>query len=130
MGISGSEGGEQKSKEIFCDGSSDDNLVFGYQERYAEYRYKRSMITGLMRSAWTDSGFQSLDTWHLAQQFAQEDGSPQRPQLSADFIEERPPVKRAIAVQDEPEFIGDFYFNYSSIRPLPTYSIPSLIPRL
>jgi hypothetical protein len=58
------------------------------------------------------------------------DGTPQRPQLSADFIEERPPVKRAIAVQDEPEFIGDFYFNYSSIRPLPTYSIPSLIPRI
>jgi hypothetical protein len=124
--------GEQAvlSKEIFCDGSSDDNLVFGYQERYAEYRYKRSMLTGLMRSAWTGAGFQSLDTWHLAQQFALSDGTPQRPQLSADFIEERPPVKRAIAVQDEPEFIGDFYFNYSSIRPLPTYSIPSLIPRI
>lgn len=124
--------GEQAvlNKEIFCQGDASDEEVFGYQERYAEYRYKRSMITGLMRSSYTGDTHQSLDTWHLSQQFADSTGNRQRPHLNEDFIEERPPIKRAVAVQDEPEFIGDFYFNYSSARTLPTYSIPSLVPRL
>lgn len=124
--------GEQAvlNKEIFCEGNAQDEEVFGYQERYAEYRYKRSSITGLMRSAYTGDTHQSLDTWHLSQQFADASGNRQRPLLNEDFIEERPPVDRVIAVQDEPQFIGDFYFQYSSARTLPTYSIPSLVPRL
>ena len=74
--------GEQAvlSKEIYVDGTQDDDLVFGYQERYAEYRYKPSLITGKFRSAHTDS----LDTWHLAQDFAN------RPVLDSAFIEENP----------------------------------------
>lgn len=124
--------GEQAvlNKEIFCMGDAQDDDVFGYQERYAEYRYKRSSITGLMRSAYTGDKHQSTDTWHLSQQFADAKNNRQRPLLNEDFIEERPPIDRVIAVQDEPQFIGDFYFNYSSARALPTYSIPSLIPKL
>ena len=124
--------GEQAvlNKEIMVLGNSTDNEVFGYQERYADLRYMRSALTGKMRSAYTGDGFQSLDTWHLSQQFADSSGNRQRPGLNATFIEERPPVKRVIAVQSEPEFIGDFYFRYNSVRCLPTYSIPSLMPRL
>lgn len=124
--------GEQAvlNKEIMCLGNATDEEVFGYQERYADLRYMRSAITGKMRSAYNGDPFQSLDTWHLAQQFSDASNNRQRPNLNADFISERPPIKRVIAVQDEPEFIGDFYFKYSSVRCLPTYSIPSLIPRI
>lgn len=111
--------GEQAvlNKEIFLDGTPADEEVFGYQERYAEYRYKPSIITGLMRS----SAPQSLDTWHLSQDFLT------RPLLNATFIEERPPFERVIAVQDEPQFIGDFYFSMRSARPMPVYGVPGLI---
>ena len=76
--------GEQTvlSKEIYCDGTAGDDTVFGYQERYAEYRYKPSIITGQMRSSFA----QTLDTWHLAQKFAS------RPLLNGAFIEENPPI--------------------------------------
>ena len=131
--------GEQEvlNKEISQLGTPNDNLVFGYQERYAEYRYKKSLITGKMRSSFIGDTHQSLDTWHLAQKFSDgaldSNGVPRGnrvcPNLNSDFIEERPPIARAIAVQDEPEFIGDFYFQLSSVRCLPTYSIPSLVPR-
>jgi hypothetical protein len=125
--------GEQAvlNKELLATGDATDEEVFGYQERYAEYRYKPSNLTGLMRSSYADDPniHQSLDTWHLAQHFADENNNRQRPLLNEDFIEERPPIARTIAVQDEPEFIGDFYFNLISARTLPTYSIPSLIPK-
>lgn len=104
-------------KEIYADGSATDNKVFGYQERYAEYRYKPSMITGKLRS--DDS--QSLDIWHLAQDFEK------APSLSKDFIEENPPFKRVLAVQDEPEFLLDAWFDLKCIRPMPVYSIPGLV---
>lgn len=111
--------GEQAvlSKEIYCDGSDDDELVFGYQERGAEYRYKPSKITGLFRS--TSAG--SLDTWHLAQDF----GS--RPVLNQAFIEEDPPFDRVIAVSSEPHFIFDAYIDLKCARPMPVYSVPGLI---
>jgi hypothetical protein len=111
--------GEQEvlSKEIYCDGTSGDNTVFGYQERYAEYRYKPSQITGEFRSV--ASG--SLDAWHLAQDFSS------RPTLGPTFIEENPPIDRVIAVPSEPQFLFDSYFNFNCARPMPVYSVPGLI---
>lgn len=105
------------NKEIYTQGTDEDNGVFGYQERYAEYRYKPSMITGKLRS--TDP--QSLDVWHLAQKF---DGLPK---LNQDFIEEHPPINRVIAVQNEPQFFADFWFDLKTSRPMPVYSVPGLV---
>jgi len=91
--------------------------AFGYQERFAEYRYKPSMITGEFRSNFA----QSLDTWHLSQDFAT------LPALNDTFIEENPPVDRIIAVVDEPHLILDTYMNLQCARPMPIYSVPGLI---
>jgi hypothetical protein len=111
--------GEQSvlNKEIYCDGSANDALVFGYQERYAEYRYKPSLITGLFRTAAAGT----LDSWHLAQQFAS------LPALNSTFIEENPPMTRVLAVGGQPHFIFDSYFSYKCTRPMPVYSVPGLI---
>ena len=111
--------GEQAvlSKEIYCDGTAADEDVWGYQERYAEYRYKPSLVTGEMRSSYP----QSLDTWHLAQDFAT------RPLLNGTFIQENPPFDRVIAVPSEPHFIGDFYFKMRCARPMPLYGVPGLM---
>lgn len=111
--------GEQAvlSKEIYCDGTAADNDVWGYQERFAEYRYKPSMITGQMRSNYA----QSLDTWHLSQEFAS------RPLLNSTFIQETPPIERVIAVPSEPHFIGDFFFRLRTARPMPLYGTPGLM---
>ena len=119
--------GEQTvlNKEIYAQGPSVkdaagnvvDEQVFGYQERYAEYRYKPSMITGLMRS----TAPQTLDVWHLSQKFAS------LPKLNSEFIEDKPPVERAVAVQSEPQFIFDAYFKMKCARPMPVYSVPSLV---
>lgn len=105
------------NKEIYAQGTADDNGVFGYQERYAEYRYKPSMITGKLRS--TDA--QTLDVWHLAQKF------DALPKLNQDFIEENPPINRVIAVQNEPQFFADFWFDLKTSRPMPVYSVPGLV---
>ncbi|WNK13815.1 MAG: major capsid protein [Microvirus sp.] len=111
--------GEQAvlNKEIYADGSANDALVFGYQERYAEYRYKPSKITGIMRS--TAAG--TLDAWHLSQAFTS------LPTLGATFIQDDPPIDRVIAVPAEPHFILDAYFNLRCARPMPVYSVPGLI---
>lgn len=111
--------GEQAvlNKEIYAQGTATDNDVFGYQERFAEYRYKPSQITGQMRSNYA----QSLDSWHLAQDFSA------LPALNASFIEENPPVDRVVAVTGEPDIILDAHFNMKCARPMPTYSVPGLI---
>ena len=111
--------GEQTilNKEIYAQGTSDDDLTFGYQERYAEYRYKPSFVTGQMRSNYSAS----LDTWHLAQDFTA------LPALNASFIEENPPIDRVTAVTSYPNMLGDFYFKLKCARPMPTYSVPGLI---
>ena len=111
--------GEQAvlSKEIYADGTSGDDDVFGYQERYGEYRYKPSLITGKFRSQYA----QSLDTWHLAQDFAA------RPNLNATFIEENPPIERAVVQQDEPEFLFDAQFHLRHVRPMPVFGVPGMI---
>ena len=93
------------------------DAAFGYQERYAEYRYKPSIITGKMRS----NSATPLDTWHLAQNFA----TP--PALNATFIEENPPVARVIAVPSEPHCLFDGYFDLRCARPMPVYGVPGLI---
>lgn len=111
--------GEQEvlNKEIFTQGTSADDDVFGYQERWAEYRYHPSEITGLLRS----DAAGSLDLWHLAQDFAS------LPVLNASFIQEVPPLSRVVAVPSEPEFIFDGYFRCVCTRPMPMYSVPGLI---
>lgn len=111
--------GEQAilNKEIYAQGTAVDDDVFGYQERYAEYRYFPSMITGKLRS--TDP--QSLDVWHLSQKF------DNLPTLSAQFIQDNPPVSRILAVQNEPQFIIDSYIEMKCARPMPVYGIPGLV---
>jgi len=113
--------GEQTilNREIYCKGDSDpnDSAVFGYQERWAEYRYLPSMITGLMRS--TAAG--TLDAWHLSQKFTS------LPTLNSTFIQDTPPVSRVIAVPSQPEFIFDCYCRCRTARAMPMYSVPGLI---
>jgi len=111
--------GEQAvlNKEIYADGSANDDDVFGYQERYAEYRYKPSKITGKFRS----NDAQTLDSWHLAQDFAT------LPALNQSFIEENPPIDRVVVVETEPQFLFDSYFSLRCARPMPVYSVPGLI---
>jgi len=91
--------------------------VFGYQERFAEYRYKPSMITGKFRSSVADS----LDVWHLAQEFGE------MPTLSPEFIVENPPMERILAVTDEPQFLLDAFIDLKCTRPMPVYGVPGLI---
>jgi hypothetical protein len=117
--------GEQAvlNKEIYidhttiADGSMDD--VFGYQERYAEYRYKPSRICGKFRS--TDT--LPLDAWHLGIEFGSQ------PTLDDTFIQDNPPVDRVIRVPTEPHFLMDAYFNFECVRPMPVYSVPGNIDR-
>jgi hypothetical protein len=107
------------NKEIYAQGTTDDDDVFGYQEIYAEYRYKPSMLTGKMRSNVTGS----LDSWHLAQDFAS------LPSLNASFIEENSPVDRVIAINTEPQLLLDMYFDLKCARPMPTYGTPLSLSR-
>lgn len=114
--------GEQAilNKEIYCDGTANDNLVFGYQERWAEYRYFPSIITGRFRS--TSAG--TLDPWHLAQRFTT------LPTLNATFIEDTPPVQRVVAIGASAlgsEFLLDAFHQIRTVRPMPMYSVPGLI---
>ncbi|AXL14506.1 major capsid protein [Microviridae sp.] len=114
--------GEQAvlNKEIYTTGTSSDDDVFGYQERWAEYRYLPAQITSLFRS--TAAG--TLDAWHLAQNFAT------LPTLSSSFIEDTPPVDRVVAIGSEAngqQFIFDSFFDIRAARPMPLYSVPGLI---
>jgi len=114
--------GEQTilNKEIYCQGTAGgaaDDEAFGYQERYAEYRYKPSVITGQFRSNCTTP----LDAWHLSQEFSS------LPALNSDFIEDNPPIDRVIATPAEPHFLFDAYFQMRCARPMPVYGVPGLI---
>ncbi|WNK12517.1 MAG: major capsid protein [Microvirus sp.] len=114
--------GEQAvlNKEIYVQGLPADDLVFGYQERWAEYRYNPSNITGLFRSTTTGT----IDNWHLAQRFTT------LPTLAATFIEENPPLERTLAVgaaANGQQFIMDSFYDIRAARPLPMYSTPGLI---
>lgn len=112
--------GEQaiKNKEIFLDGSSTDEEAFGYQERFAEYRYMPDIVTGEMRSNYATS----LDIWHWADDYAT------CPALGSDWIDEtKENIERTLAVQNHDQFFGDFYFNCIMTRPMPLFSVPGLI---
>ena len=111
--------GEQAilNKEIYAQGTAADELVFGYQERHAEYRYKPNEIHGAFRSSYATP----LDMWHLAQKFTS------LPLLNATFIVENPPISRVVAVPTEPAIILDCYMEYTSTRPMPVYAVPGLV---
>lgn len=115
--------GEQAvlNKEIYVTGdTTQDEGVFGYQERWAEYRYRPSQITGQFRSTYSNT----LDGWHLAQKFAS------LPALNSDFIEDNPPIDRILAVGNAAsgsQFYFDAFFDVVKVRPLPMYSVPGLI---
>lgn len=106
-------------QEIYCqgNGASGDTQVFGYQERWGEYRYKNSDITGQFRSTYSAP----LDSWHLAQKFTSQ------PALNSTFISETLPMSRVLAVSSVPEFLGDFHFEYRWARVMPLYSVPGSI---
>ena len=112
--------GEQAvlNKEIYAQGNAKDNEAFGYQEAWADYRYKPSKVTGLFRS----NAKQSLDAWHYAQDY------DALPTLSTAWMEQgEAEMKRTLAVQSQPDFIADFYFMNKTTRCMPVYSIPGLI---
>lgn len=117
--------GEQTvlNKEIYVKGDANDNLVFGYQERWAEYRYQPSRITGLFRS----TAASTIDPWHLAQKFTS------LPTLNTTFIQDTPPVSRIVAVgasANGQQFIIDSIFKNRTARAMPLYSVPGMINRL
>lgn len=115
--------GEQAvlSREIYAEGHTDDDLVFGYQERWAEYRYTPNEITGLFRS----TAAQTIDPWHLAENFAT------RPSLNASFIIDpaESTITRAVAVGSAAggqQFLFDAFYRIRAARPMPMYSVPGM----
>lgn len=113
--------GEQAvlNQEIYAQGNAKDEEVFGYQEAWADYRYRTNMITGEMRSTYA----QTLDAWHYADKYTK------LPTLSSDWIKEgRQNIDRTIAVenQNSHQFICNFYFDQTWTRAMPIYSIPGL----
>jgi hypothetical protein len=109
--------GEQAvlNKEIYAQGSSVDDDIFGYQERYGEYRYKPSLVTGRFRSNATTT----LDTWHYAQEYSA------LPVLGQSWIQQgKANVQRTLAVASEPQFIFDSLFKLRCTRPMPVTSVP------
>nr|QJB20667.1 MAG: major capsid protein [Microvirus sp.] len=115
--------GEQPvyNKEIYIQGTAADNGVFGYQERYAEYRYSPSKIRGQFRSTYS----QSLDVWHLAEEFGN------LPALNNAFIQSNTPIERALVVPDPtyPDVLIDLFFQMKHIRPIMSYGIPATLGR-
>lgn len=114
--------GEQPvlNKEIYVRGDANDNNVFGYQERWAEYRYNPSEITGLMRS----TAATAIDQWHLAQEFSA------LPTLNATFISDTPPLDRVLAVgaaANGQQLLLDVFYDTTWARPMPMYSVPGLM---
>ena len=110
---------EVLNKEIYCQGTDEDDDVFGYQEAWADYRYHPNMVTGEMRSNYA----QSLDAWHYADYYKK------LPVLSSEWIQEgKENIDRTIAVQSEisHQFIANFYFDQTWTRPMPIYSVPGL----
>ncbi len=117
--------GEQAilNRELYITGNTaNDDLVFGYQERWAEYRHRPSRITGLFKS--TSSG--NIDEWHLAQQFSA------APVLNTSFIQDDPPFPRVLAagsLANGQQVLFDSVFRIRSTRAMPMYSVPGQIDR-
>lgn len=111
--------GEQyiKNREIFAQGTDEDEEAFGYQEAWAEYRYNVNRITGELNSDYATP----LDIWHYGDDYSQ------LPTLSNNWISETDVnVDRTLAIQDQDQWIADFYFDEVDVRPMPIYSVPSL----
>lgn len=111
--------GEQyiKNREIYAQGTDEDEEAFGYQEAWADYRYSNNYITGELNSDYATP----LDIWHYGDDYSQ------LPTLSHDWIVETDEnVKRTLAIQDQDQWIADFYFDLTAVRPMPVYSVPSL----
>ena len=110
--------GEQAvlNREIYYNNDANDDLVFGYQERYAEYRYKPSRLSGRFRTGVTNT----LESWHLTEHFST------LPTLGDTFIQANTgtPLDRAITVNTEPHIIADFFFDMNCARPMPLYGVP------
>lgn len=113
--------GEQAvlKSEIYMAGAASDTTVFGYQERFAEYRYKPSEIHGEFRSTYATP----LDQWHMAEEFS---GVPS---LNAAFITSNTPITRALANTTAPHILFDAWFQYKHARPLPVHSVPVTLGR-
>ena len=108
------------NQEIYAQGNAQDEEVFGYQEAWADYRYRTNMVTSEMRSTYA----QSLDAWHYADHYTS------LPTLSSDWIkEDSQNIARTLAVEDTNhnyQFICNFYFDQTWTRPMPIYSVPGL----
>jgi len=111
--------GEQaiKNKEIYFQGNATDEETWGYQERYAEYRYAPSRITGKFRSRDPES----LDIWHLSQDLVE------LPPLNFTFVSDAPPIDRVVAVPSEPDLLVDGWHDMKATRPMPVYAVPGLV---
>lgn len=112
--------GEQPiyKRELFVEDDATDDEVFGYQERYADYRFKKSLVTGKFASDVAGS----LDYFHLAEDFSAS------PALNQTFIEDATPMSRVTTVDTEPDFIIDGRFDLRVARILPVRPVPSLVP--
>lgn len=113
--------GEQAvlNQEIYAQGNATDTEVFGYQEAWADYRYRTNMVTSEMRSTYA----QTLDAWHYADKYSE------LPKLSSSWIKEGTEnIDRTLAVQssNSHQFICNFYFDQTWTRPMPVYSVPGL----
>lgn len=106
-----------KNRTIYAQGTDEDDEPFGYQERYWDYRYGVSKITGQLRSTYS----LSLDSWHLAQHFNN------LPRLNQEFLEVDVPMSRVKAVVDGPDFLYDSLINLNCVRPMPLFGIPGLV---
>lgn len=107
------------NKEIYAQGTDEDEEAFGYQERYAEYKYKPSIVTGEFRTTYT----QTLDAWHYADHYNS------LPILGSEWIQEtKENIDRTLAVSstNSDQFLADFYFNPTYVRPMQIYAIPGL----
>jgi len=105
-----------RKRFFYVDNGATADTVFGYQERFAEYRYFPSQVTGPFRSNYTGT----LDAWHLATNFAS------APTLDTSFIQDSPPLDRVLAVPSEPNVLLDCYIELKHARCMPVYAIPGL----
>lgn len=108
------------NSELYCDGSANDEGVFNYVERWAEYRFRPSEIRGIFRSSATGS----LDFWHVAQEF------DSVPSFNAEYIKQATPIERNLAVADSTQVLLDYWFQYTCARIMPVHSTPSSLARL
>lgn len=113
--------GEQSvyNQEIYCDPAGSPTGVFGYQERYAEYKYKPSEIHGKFRSTYATT----LDVWHLAEKFTAQ------PALNSSFVVQNTPMSRVIAVSTEPHLLYDCFYKLVSSRPMGVHAVPASLGR-